>query len=467
MVPLDMGVDISFATWLSKTNYPSCKKCGLTRLYNERVARGEGDFVRYNNFCKCFVKDESYIDYKYPRGIYARKDDFKIRVGPIFKCIEEELFKLKYFIKKIPVADRARYIFDIFGDSPVCVGSDADYIRRYIATDYSAFESSFTREVMEDCEMILYEHMVQFLPEGKAFMKLLRSVLASENECKFRQIINVKLMAGRMSGEMNTSLGNSFANLMLFEFAMEEFGCTKAICLVEGDDAIAAYVGPVIPVAFYAQLGFTIKLVYHKTLNVASFCGQVFDFKSLTVIADPIKIILNLAWANITYARSSDKKLQSILRTKALSLIYQYPGSPIIQEVGLCYLRLTEGNSFCIEQTQDCWLKNRLRYARDKFKLDAKLPNRPIAFSSRLLMEEIYHVTIVQQLLLEKYFAGLKRIEPIWHPVLYCHIPRVAFHYDHNYTSDRFGDHVIPYRGYGAKSSFISKLVDVIESKKK
>jgi hypothetical protein len=73
----------------------------------------------------------------------------------------------------------------------------------------------------------------------------------------------------------------------------------------------------------------------------------------------------------------------------------------------------------------------------------------------------------VEQLMLEKYFAELKKIGPIWHPVLYSHIAQVAFDYDLNYTSDRFGDHVIPYRGYGAKSSFISKILDVIEKKER
>lgn len=456
--PLSADTDVSFSTWLENTHYSQKKKKSLQKLYDSTIALGEDDYKPFNNFCKCFIKDEAYSSYKHPRGIYARKDEFKLRVGPIFKAIENELSKLKYFIKKIPVNQRSRFIFDRFGNVPSTTGTIHDETRRCISTDYTAYESSFTREVMNDCEMLLYEYMVQLLPEGKNFMRLIRHVLQGKNECRFANI-TIKLMAGRMSGEMNTSLGNGFTNLMLYLFAMEEFGCREFDCLVEGDDGIGTYIGTIIPDSFYQQLGFNIKLIYHKTLNTASFCGQIFDFESSTVITDPIKVILNFAWVNIKYHKMTDKVRKGLLRAKAMSLLYQYPGCPILQVFGMRVLKNTVGVKPIVDTTLDPYKRGIVETA-----IHEGCPVRPVVMTTRLLMQDVFNVSIVDQLILESYLDTLRDMEPIQHPVLYNHVPNVCFDYDKVYTSDRYGPDIVPFQGLGALRNSLVSLVNVLEN---
>jgi len=44
------------------------------------------------------------------RLIFSRDDHYKTVVGPMFKRIEKELFKLPHFIKNVPVEQRSEYI---------------------------------------------------------------------------------------------------------------------------------------------------------------------------------------------------------------------------------------------------------------------------------------------------------------------------------------------------------------------
>lgn len=428
-------MDVSVESWLEKTNYSRQKKKQLLSLYERTLAKGEGDFIKHNNFCKCFIKDESYPAFKIPRAILARKDECKLRLGPIFKLIEEEVFKLPVFVKKVPVVERAKLIRDLFGELPAWTeescqdeGDRYSFMRRIMNTDYTAFESSFTRDVMMEVEMRLYRFMVRNLPEGPRFLEILDKAVMSENLLVFKTLVST-VLAGRMSGEMNTSLGNGFTNLMLFKFAMFVFGCEHDECLIEGDDCVSSYLGPIIPSSFWSSLGFNIKLVYLKSPNLASFCGQIFDFDSLTVISDPLKNVLNLAWSSMLYAKSTHRTKMGLLRSKALSMLHQYPGCPILQSVARCYVRLTEGFRFKIDMSMSAYKRAEIRRM-----CEAPIVYRDISYSSRLLMEEVFGFSILEQIEVEQYFDTMKRIEPLYHPVFERHIKPVHRQYDDMYV---------------------------------
>jgi hypothetical protein len=95
LTPLSPDSDTSFETWLADTSYTNSRKDSLRSVYNELLQ----DPYYKTNFKEkgvdCFVKDETYPEYKYPRGIYSRTDTFKVLVGPIIKLIEHELYSVK------------------------------------------------------------------------------------------------------------------------------------------------------------------------------------------------------------------------------------------------------------------------------------------------------------------------------------------------------------------------------------
>ena len=403
IVPLSSDSDTSVESWLFKCNQPAWRKVELQKLWNDHngVLNPSRDFV-----VKSFVKDETYVAFKHARGINSRSDMFKCAVGPIFKLIEEQIYKLPHFIKKVPVADRPKYITDLLYFEGA----------KYLENDFVAFESLFTREVMEACEFQLYEHMVSSLPDGPAWMKLVRDVIGGTNHCVFKYF-TVDVEATRMSGEMNTSLGNGFTNLMLLLFLFSRRGI-QANIVVEGDDSLSSFVGEPPTDEEFKALGFVTKLSVRENLNEASFCGLIFNPSDMINITDPLDVLANFGWAGRNYVNAKQNRLMALLRCKSLSYAHQYPGAPIIQSLAQYGLRVTAGRDVKTfienDRSMSLWEREQLREAAL-----SKLP-KPISvpIGTRLLMERIYGVSVEAQLEIEKYLDGLVDVQELAGPIL-------------------------------------------------
>jgi hypothetical protein len=406
LVPLSPDADTSFESWIKKTRYPEARKAELREKW-KAVTSIRDPSKRYFA-CKSFMKDETYPDYKHARGINSRSDEFKCYVGPIFKLIEEVVYKLKEFIKHVPVADRPQYIKDMI----YRVGS------KYVATDYTAFESLFTAELMEACEFELYEYMVQELPEAEEFMSVLRDVLAGENVCEFKHF-TVKVPATRMSGEMCTSLGNGFSNLMFMLFLCHELGSTAIGC-VEGDDGLFRVEGDIPSTESFARLGLVIKLEEHTDLCAASFCGMIFDPEDLVNVTNPLEVLASLGWTTNKYFRSRRGIKMSLLRCKALSYAHQYPGSPIISVMADYVLRVTHHvkdenlRVFVSEKWRtNLWEREQLLDV-----LGHNIPRKPIGVRTRLLVESKFGIPIETQFSIENYLKSLFVLQPLSIPLM-------------------------------------------------
>jgi len=326
LTPL-VNKDFTVEAWLNDTDYPLWRKDELRREWENKKGRTPSKYVsvgeRQGDFInKAFVKCETYPCYKFPRSINSRTDLFKCYTGPVFKRIEEEVFKHPSFIKHIPVKDRPQYIFDKMAGH-----------NRYYVTDYTSFEASFVPEIMKACEMQLYKHMLVNNP--KAY-RVIKEALTGENISKFRHYST--LVPGvRMSGDMCTSLGNGFTNLMLFTFFAERNG-GRAHGIVEGDDGLIASTVPITK-ADFEELGFIIKMEEHASLYDTSFCGMNLS-SELTSMVDPIKTLLNFGWSHSPLAQGGAKLRRSLMKAKALSLLYENPRCPVVTILGLKALEL-------------------------------------------------------------------------------------------------------------------------------
>lgn len=405
LTPLDSELDCSFPTWLQNTQYPRWKKIELLTLYESLDNACSDPKLWINN---CFIKQETYVDFKYPRGIYSRSDTAKMHIGPIVKLIEEEVYKNPYFIKHVPVADRPKYIQDMVYN-PNCLA--------YLATDYTAFESQFVKELMLDAEMQLLKYMTKNLPEYVKFEWILDNVMVGMNHCHFRKF-KMYLEATRMSGEMTTSLSNGFSNLMFFLFTAQECGLKNVHGVIEGDDGLFSYdlpPGSHIPTtADFAKLGLTIKIEQHEKLSTASFCGMIFDEHEQIPITEPLRALSNLGWMDKRFLRARSSKLRSLLRCKALSMKSQYSACPILDAAASWILRCTAGcqtsrlmssgvfGLYRFEQMQT----NLKKYTR--FDRDASTGLR-----TRILMAEKFGVDVSRQLSIEKWFDSQNSIKPI------------------------------------------------------
>jgi len=409
MKPLDSSQLLTIDQWLEMSNYPINRKVELRKLYTKMQHEGFNFFSSKGSvcraaMCKCFIKDEPYSKYKYPRGIFSRNDIFKIYCAPYFKSIENVLFKRKEFIKKIPVLDRPSYIMKHY----ICGTSVRDEINVHtLNTDYSSYECSFSKEMMESCEFVLYDYMLRDLPDSSNILSVFRQVLTGVNVLKFRNV-TAKVKARRMSGEMNTSLGNGFSNLMIYLYLCELKQAQNMFVLVEGDDLLAQYNGPLFTIADYQQFGLIVKTIYLNGPNEASFCGQLFDTETKTVVTDPVKVILNLGWTDMSYCGSRQKRKLELLRAKALSYAYQYYQCPIIYPMAQAFIRLTNGSRyrFSHDQYKESFLQEML-----VSKIDIEYRN--VSMSSRIFMASRFGVSIADQISIEKYFDSLQAILPL------------------------------------------------------
>jgi len=360
------------------------------------------------------MKDETYTEYKHGRGIWSRSDVFKVLFGPLVAKIEETLYQHPAFIKHIPVKDRPAYIENLFA-------FQSDHIA---GTDFTSFEASFTEQVMKSVDQKFFQFFTQNLHDP--YIEFLYRVPALLNECIFK-LFTVWIKARRMSGEMNTSSNNGFANWALFSFfhwlITGEWNCP---IVVEGDDGLMKGDWIVfLQTSWFKMLGFDIKLDTYNSVSDASFCGILYDPEDLINVTDPHEVLASFGWCSRKYAGARKGRFLALLRCKSLSYLHQYPGCPIIQALALYGLRITR--SYDVrgflkkDRAMSLWEREQIMQA-----LNDHPVAKPVGFSTRLLIERRYKMSVEDQYALEEYLDSLITIQelnvylPSW-PVSWIH----------------------------------------------
>lgn len=316
-------VPLEFEEWLASTSYNEARKNELRVVWEN--LKGNKPTLKQAGHIDTFVKRESYPCFKHARMINSRHDCFKAWSGPIFKAIEEEVYRLPQFIKHVPVPERPSLVAQLF--KPGC---------HYYQTDFTAYESHFVKDVMDAIECELYRYCLKSYPDDADFIC---RVLQGTNRMRTRHGVRAEVQARRMSGDMCTSLGNGFTNLMLAMFLVsEKKGELEGF--VEGDDGIFRSTVP-LTVDDYASLGFTIKIEEVPHPCLASFCG-VICAESGQIIRDPAKFLCNFGWT-LSFLSGQLPLMTSLLRAKALSACYETPQCPIVGVLARVALEKTRG----------------------------------------------------------------------------------------------------------------------------
>jgi len=390
LTPIDETDDLDFDEWLESTPYEAWRKEEIKKAYPiDCFVNGEVDVKKFKNFkVKIFTKEEYYPEFKHFRGIWARSDEAKCILGPFFRRIEKQLFSLPYFIKKIPKNDRPEYINKFMNNA---------YLR-FQSTDYTSYESHFTTDMMDDCEFELYRYMSSNNVKAKMLTRLIFKILASTNVAD-NNYFSVKVDAKRMSGEMNTSLGNGFSNLMFLLYAVEKYKFDHSGPIVEGDDAVIGLNEP-IPKDYYIKMGLNVKMQFVDNISEASFCGLVYDSLDLINIREPLECLCTTPWVTKKYASCTKSVYYSLIKSKALSLMYEYPGCPIVYNYGRKIFDLL--SEFKIKSAQTTpYQKALFLKAFQAYKCD-NIPFKETGQSTRLLMEKVFNIPVSLQFRIEK-----------------------------------------------------------------
>lgn len=365
-----------FEDWLSHTSYNEARKLELRQAHEQ--LRGQAPSRRARSHIDSFPKLESYPCYKEARWINSRSDAFKVYSGPAFHAIEEELYRHKWFIKHVPVPER-----------PALIKALARAGLRYYENDFKAFESHFTAKVMRQLELRLYRHCLKSYPE---LAEVICSTLSGVNRLHTKAKVNINLEARRMSGDMCTSLGNGFSNLMIALFIAHLKGGTLD-GFVEGDDGLFA-TDIEMTAEDYLRLGFRVEIKEVSDPSRAHFCGMTMTSDN-TIIKDPRRIFQTFGWTG-SFIHAGDTIMDGLLRSKALSLAYELPQCPVVGALARVSLELTEGVQACAESTRA------YRPIPDEFRIDAFSPT----MEARKLVEECFGISVETQILAEKAIAS-------------------------------------------------------------
>ncbi len=406
MQPLSVEADFSLETWLSETKYPAWRK--------EELRNCEEPSNMFKN--KSFIKSEFYPSPKHARWINSRTDFFKKITGPYFHAIEKEIFKREEFIKTVPVMDRSQYIFDKLY-SP---GAS------YLETDYTSFEASIVPSFQKICEFQLYSYMLRNCPNQREILDLIKKGLGSIQKCHMRHA-NGKAFAStvaRMSGDMCTSLGNGFTNLMLIKFMAHIHNWKECDCVIEGDDGLVRINGRLPDENFFSDIGFIIKKNINSDLGNAGFCQISYAGQNYSNLVDPIKNIVHFGWSMSRLATGNRDLLRQLLLAKAFSLICETQHTPIISKLALKTIEILKGTEIRKDlftyDPEQWWMEQVLDFNRVEECM--RLARQGPSDEQRQFVADKWCVSVPDQLEAEKYIEKISDVQPLDIPCLYKYI---------------------------------------------
>jgi len=327
--------------------------------------------------------------------------------GGFFKQVEEQLYKNKHFVKKVAVADRPAYIASLFPQ-----GTEV------IATDYTSFEASFSPEILCAVEMQLYRYMAKNLPNGRELIEHIRLALVGRQHCRMGSRgsggVVYSVNGTRMSGDMCTSLGNGFTNLILMSWWFYHHGGRRddVVGVVEGDDGLFVCKGPVPNGVDFRRLGFSLKISREPDASSAGFCGNFFVRGQNNALCDPLKVILKGGWTMSELRRGSKKDREALLRAKALSLLATNAGTPVAQPWAEWVLRCIGAKgkiAFSGRYGSSQWwerdIESRVRAG--------KCQPKNITMQARELIYQKFSLGVQWQVSVERWFMEQKQLCPI------------------------------------------------------
>lgn len=367
----------------------------LNRVDDSEYMKHYGDKLY---LCNSFIKREFYDEIKWARVINARPELFRSIVAPYIKEIERIVYNNKHFIKhKTPreIVQRMKEIKDKFV---------------YVAeTDYSSFEGSFTDQFQKCCEYQLFKYMMK---DNKSIWKIMKPIWFTQSRLLLKTSRknrdHVTFPGSRMSGEMWTSLGNGFTNMMLFLFLTKRclnshvgrlIANPQCDFLVEGDDGFFGFNYPV-DLTQVSQLGFTLKINMANDINKLSFCGICMTPDGTTVPDFP-RQLEKFGWehredAIVYYSEKITHLEQELMRAKSMSLLACAPGNPVLQTLALKVMELTKGIQ--VKARDFDW------WERETFDiLHMNIKPQPITYESRRFYEERFNISIYNQKKIEKF----------------------------------------------------------------
>jgi hypothetical protein len=221
------------------------------------LAQGDG---RVDARVTGFLKPEKYVADAAPRLISPRSPEYLLETGCYIEPVEKKLYQAiaeeqgyECIMKGYNLRERARVMSGHWDDfvRPAAVGLDASKFDQHVSQAALRYEHSF--------------YLRAFQNDGK-LQKLLAGQLLNAVTCRLEDgIVSWTSRGGRMSGDMNTALGNCVLSAAMLNEWARVVG-VRIKCVIDGDDCVAFMEEEDVPRfldglgGWYEQRGFRMKV---------------------------------------------------------------------------------------------------------------------------------------------------------------------------------------------------------------
>lgn len=365
----------SLDEWLEHSNYSGKRKEQLRK----RVDRPKDYYS-----VKTFIKKEAYPDVKPPRTINSRDDAFKVLVGPFTHEVEKDVFGSKFSLKGKTLDQQSRIFYDRMKDKKV-----------FISTDYSRWESSISADIIDEIEMRFFKRYPSPYPWN--FHTWLRDHIVNNNLVS-RGSNKLKLHGVRMSGDMHTSLMNTYINIYLTAYIMNILG-HKWDGFFEGDDGFVGLEDDIADLEFLknevrrisVSLGFDLKIDVSRKLQDLPFLSRHCVGDGVCV-REPFKAICHAQWSFSLHNHDPAE----VVRARGYGLALENKGTPILQELGNLLLRSAGAGKLWYS---DPWFKQ--YYGLPDHVKNVQFEEE-VKFETRTKFAELFGIPISTQIKLER-----------------------------------------------------------------
>jgi hypothetical protein len=202
------------------------------RYERAREELERGGLVRRHGRISSFVKSEKFDPLAKvnpdPRMIQARTPEYGLEIARFLKPIEHCFYQmrgptgLRMVAKGLNQVHRAQLLARKMAQFSRCV---------VFSLDCSRWDKHVVRQVLE----VEHAFYLRLLPDP-LFQRMLSWQF--DNQCVTQNGVKYKVDAGRMSGDMNTALGNCLLMITMVHAAMRQLAIAKWDLLDDGDDCL-------------------------------------------------------------------------------------------------------------------------------------------------------------------------------------------------------------------------------------
>jgi hypothetical protein len=301
-----------------------------------------GSLSRKDATVRMFVKFEKFNPGKVnpdPRAIQFRSAKYCVALGKYLKSVEHALYALKgdgrilpntrVIGKGLSMGERASLLrkkWEAF-DCPIVVSLDA-----------SRFDMHVSRELLQ------IEHNVYLrMCNDRTFARLLSWQL--DNKCISSLGLKYLARGRRMSGDMNTALGNCLLMVIMVSTIMRGH---KYDILDDGDDCLLIIEKDTLPFvleklpAMFLEFGHEIKIEnIAEDFECVEWCQSrpvEYSTGKFKFVRLPWKV-LSTALSGIKYVEANDKVRRRLVNTIGMAEMILNLGIPILQEYGIALMR--------------------------------------------------------------------------------------------------------------------------------